>query len=262
MNTHIFKLPSGVECEVKEMTGKHQRILTEQKSKKLGENLNELLADVIVRVGTNKSIDLAFVKEMLACDRKKALTEVRQFTMDFDPVFKFTYDYTDQLGTKQKHPLEIDLSEGFPTTTLKVDDGKGNLVDAAYKEYDEIQRDIKVKLPRSGKEVVYNLLDGRGEQVGVNTSKNSRSSHTAILMRSPREFHKTANDSVPVQLNLDNLSIKDLEFLRSHIKEREGQVDTEIMFEHPEAETKPASEKEVVVDVLGVLAFFFPSEAI
>lgn len=262
MNTHIFKLPSGVECEVKEMTGKHQRILTEQKNKKMGDNLNELLADVIVRVGTNASIDLDFVKSMLACDRKKALTEVRQFTMDFDPVFKFTYDYTDQNGAKQKHPLEIDLSGGFPTTTVKVENKEGVLVDADFKEYADITREVKVTLPKSGKQVVFNLLDGKGEQIGVSTAKNARSSHTSILMRNPREFHKTANDTVPVQLNLDNLAIKDLEFLRKSIKEREGQVDTEIMFEHPEAESKPANEREVVVDVLGVLAFFFPSEAI
>lgn len=261
-NTHSFKLPSGVECEVKELTGKHQRLLTEQKNKKMGDNLNELLADVIVRVGSKKGVDLNFVKSMLACDRKKALVEVRQFTLDFDPLFKFTYEYTDQNGIKQNHPLEIDLSDGFPMTTLKVINDQGILEDAKYKEYADIDRELKVNLPRSKKDVVVNLLDGRGEEMGMRTAKSSRSSHTAILMRNPKEYHKTSNDTIPIQVRLDDMSIKDIEFLRQTIKNVEGQVDTEIMVEHPEAEFKPASEKNVVVDILGVLAFFFPSEAI
>lgn len=51
MNTHIFKVPSGVEFEVTELTGKQQRILTEQSNKPHTEKLAEMLASVLVRVG-------------------------------------------------------------------------------------------------------------------------------------------------------------------------------------------------------------------
>lgn len=262
-NTHVFRLPTGVECEVKELTGKHQRILTEQKNKKMGENLNELLADVIVRVGSKKNIDLNFVKTLLACDRKKILCEVRQFTMDFDPVFKFTYDYVSVAdNAKKQHELEIDLSENFPAKPLMVEGEDGKLKIADYEEYDEIERKVVFKLPKSGKEITWSLLDGAGEAIGMNTAKADRSSHTAIKMRNPVEMVKTENDTVPVQLNLDNLGLKDIEALRGNIKSIEGNVDTEIFFTHPEAELKPKNEKDVIVDVLSVLAFFFPSEAI
>ena len=52
MNTHKFNLCSGPECEVKEMTGKHQRSLTEQEKKSHNDKLHEILEDLIVRVGS------------------------------------------------------------------------------------------------------------------------------------------------------------------------------------------------------------------
>ncbi len=270
MKTHTFTLPSGVECEVKELTGKHQRILTEQKSKKLGDNLNEVLVDTVVRVGTYSEITLEFIQGMLAADRKKVLVELRQFSFDYEPKFSFKYDYlgADSQGREEKksEDMEVDLSD-----KVSVDeDGKEVRVSVfgvkpyatQYKEYAEVKKDITITLPKSGKKVMYRLLDGFGEQVGMNTKKADRSSHTPILMRHPREFIKTPGGETPIILNLDTLPIKDLEALRVSIKENEGQVDTEFRFEHPDAENKPTEEKQVVVDILGVLAFFFPSEAI
>ena len=93
------------------MTGKHQRILTEQKNKKIGENLNEVIEDVLVRVGSVTTIDSKFVENLLAADRKKILTECRQFTMDFDPEFKFTYDYLAKDKSKQKYLESLDLKQ-------------------------------------------------------------------------------------------------------------------------------------------------------
>ncbi len=260
-HTHVFKLTSGVECEVREMTGKHQRILTEQKNKKIGENLNEVIEDVLVRVGSVTTIDSKFVENLLASDRKKILTECRQFTMDFDPEFKFTYDYIAKDKSKQKFELAIDLKDGFPSRNLMVEQ-EGELVEASYSEYSEINKKVTLVLPKSGKQIQWTILDGLGEMTGAATSKAERSSHTALKMRNPVELVKTDAGFTPIQINLDTLSFKDIEAIRSSIKKIEGNVDTEIQFEHPEAELKPASEKMVTVDVLSVLAFFFPSEAI
>lgn len=255
MNTHTFKLPSGVEMEVKEMTGKHQRILTEQKNKKLGENLEIMLADLVVRVGSKTDITPEFIRKMLSCDRKKALTEVRQFSNDFDPKFEFAYEYEAD-GRKLKHDLSIDLVEGFPFKPVLVSNELGELIPAHYSEYSEIEKYRFITLPKSGKKVRYNLLDGDGETLGMHTNEKDRSSHTPLKMCYPCEMIKTDKDETPVSLDLDRLAIKDIEFLRKAIKTVNGQVDTEIMFYVPE---KP---NPVTIDVLGVMAFFFPSEAI
>lgn len=265
METHVFKLTSGVECEVKEFTGKHQRLLTEKKGKKtFSDKLNEVLADVLVRVGSNRNITVGFVEEMLSSDRRKALVETRQFTMDDEPVFEFNYEYVDSDGNKQSLPQEVDLSEGFPSTPLQVIDGD-TVKDADYKEYDEIVKLIEFVLPRSGKKCRITLLDGKGEKVAEAFKKSQLSSHTPIKMRNAQVFQESkepGKDGVWIQADLDKMGWKDLKYIRSTIKEMEGSVDTEIQFEHPEAEDKEDKDKFVIVDLLSEMSFFFPSGAI
>jgi len=262
MKTHVFKLPSGVECEVKELMGKHQRMLTEHTNKNLSENLNDVLVDIIVRVGSKKNIDREFVLSMLSADRKKILVEVRQFTMDFEPTFEFVYEYLDSNGKHQEEELSIDISEGFPTKPLMVIDNDG-VVEASYEEYDQIKREIELELPRSKDKIKFSLLDGKGERHAMTVAKSKRSSHTSIEMRNPRILKKSTKeggDDIWIQANLDTFSFKDISYLRATIKEVEGAVDTEVMIEHPDAENR--EDKEVTVDLVSVLAFFFPSEAI
>lgn len=269
MNTHIFKVPSGVEFEVTELTGKQQRILTEQSNKPHTEKLAEMLASVLVRVGSLHNPDIKFVQnEILACDMKFALTELRQFSLDFEEEFGFVHTYKDLDGNKQSVDIIESIPNGrFPMTTMKrevpTEDGKTELVDADYSEYSEIQREVTLTLTKSGKVVRFTMLDGKGSEIGSKTKKNDRSSHTTIMMRRPVYFEKSGKDNpVPIQLNLDSLPLKDIEQLRKAIKDHEGQVDTEIMVERPDSEHRPANEKDMIVDVLSVLSFFFPSEAI
>lgn len=263
-NTHVFTLPSGVECEVEELTGKQQKILTEQNNKPHNEKLAEMLASVIVRLGSSFKPDTKFVQdEMLACDVKYALTEVRQFSLDFEDKFGFTHTYRDADGVKQEAEIEEYIPEGkFPFTTVKKLEGD-ELVDSNCSEYSDIEKDVIVVLPRSQKKVRFTMLDGRGTALGSKTKKTDRSSHTTILMRRPVYFEESSKgNEVPIQLNLDTLSLKDIEFLRSQIKKYEGQVDTEIMVERPDSETRSPNDREMVVDVLSVTSFFYPSEAI
>jgi len=264
MNTHVFKLPSGVEMEVTELTGKQQRLLTEQNKKNHQEKLADMLASVTVRLGSNTSVTSDFIQnEMLACDIKFALTEVRQFSLDFDTTFCFVHKYKDIKGVKREITIEEDIPDGhFPMTTVKkaVKDKEGNTIleDANCAEYGEIQKEVIITLPKSGREVRFTMQDGKGSNVGVLTPKADRSSHTPIKMRRPVYFEDNKKGSkVPIQLDLDALNIKDIEFLRKTIKDYEGNVDTELMLENPEV-----GEKELIVDVLGSIAFFFPSEAI
>lgn len=263
MNTHVFKLPSGVECEVKELIGKHQRILTEQKNKNIAENLNEVLADVLVRVGTVKHITLEFVLNMTASDRKKCLVEARQFSMDHEPVFEFDYEYIDEDGNTKNFPQSVDISDGFPTKPLQVISGD-TVMDADYKEYADIVKTHEIVLPRSGSKVRFTLLDGNGELLAQRTSKNKLSSHTALQMLNPQILQESnkGGDPVWIQLNLDNLSLKDIAYLRSSAKEMQGSVDTEIRFENPRADFDNSAEKYITVDLLGVVDFFFPSGTI
>ncbi len=283
-STHKFKLCSGPECEVTELTGKHQRLLTEQGSKTHSTKLNEMLADVIVRIGNTtfpvlndngKDVTEDFLNKMLSCDKKKILVEVRQYTLDFQPDFAFTYKYVDSKGDKQEYEVEVTLDENgsFPMTTPKVEadvdvDGEmvKQLVSMDFETYEEVltAKECYTILPRSGERVRFTMLDGRGEAVGTATKKADRSSHTLIKMRNPVRFvtKEGSKNETPIQLDLDRVAYLDLEHLRKKIKEVEGRVDTETMFEHPEAELKSSGDKDVILDLVTTVAFFFPSEAI
>jgi hypothetical protein len=250
--THVITLPSGVECEHTELTGKEQRLLTEQKGKKMGEQLNDVILSIVKRLGDNHSITEQTIKDLLSEDRKAILWNARRVSVDGDK-FQFKWDYVDTQKKQQKKDMEVDLvDESFGWKPYK----------QQVTDYSQLEKKVELTLKKTGKLVRFSLLDGNGEVIGAATKKDERSSHTAILMRNPVEFMKGATETIPVRLNLDNLPLTDIEQLREAIKEHEGKVPTEIRFEHPDIEHKPQHEKYVVVDLLSQLAFFFPSEAI
>ncbi len=281
-NIHKDKFPSGVSFEVKELTGKHQRLLTEQSSKTHNEKLDSVLLDVIVKIGTETSLDEKFIESMLACDKQKALVTVRQFTMDFDPTFDFAWEYKTEAGEKAEHRLSIPLGDGsFPSKPVMILNKDGlivedeetpeyvtlecylkKLLNKEELEYSDIlaYKNVEIILPRSKERVRFTMLDAEGELLLTKIPKSDRSTHTPIRIRKPVKFDEETN--TPIQLNLDRLAYKDIEFLREEIKKVEGNVDTEVMFEHPESHLKAPSEKDVIVDLLGTTAFFFPSGAI
>lgn len=263
--THTFKLPSGVECEITEMTGKQQKILTEQNRKPHNEKLADMLVSVLVRVGDIAKPTVSFVKnEMLTCDRNSALVTLRQFSLDFEEEFIFMHKYKDTNGNKQEIEVAEKIEDGkFPFHPVQklvaeaTEDEDAIFAPAEYANYSEIEKDIFVTLPKSGQEVRFTLLDGKGEAIGIATKKTERSSHTSVYMRNPVYFKEGKDDrKIPIRLNLDDLAIKDIEFLRTQIKMHEGRVDSEILFENE------ATGKNEVLDVIGSVAFFFPSEAI
>lgn len=258
--THQFRLPSGVECEVRSMLAKHQEMLTIQSSKPQMERMNQVLQDCIVRLGSETNITEELILEMVSCDRKKALLELRQFSYGFDPNFEFQFEYLSEDGKKKKSEIFIDLNTyEFEVTPMKYKNEAGEIVEANFTEYSEViaHKKVMITLPQSGTEVQFTLLDGKGENIGARTPRKDRSSHTLVRMRQPITFTtSSAGNKVPVQLNLNNLTLIDIEFLRKSIKQYEGDVDTILQFEHPETGALES------VDIMGLTAFFYRSEAI
>ena len=202
---HEFTLPSGVLCEVTEMLGKHQRFLTEQSSGNMGESLNKVLLDVIVRIGDITDITPKLIDDLLACDRQKILIELRQFTLDFDEEFSFHIEYKDNSGNKKQHLITHNFrTQGdFPVENvkklpegIKTDLGDYSVLeDAKFESYDEVlaNKEVYLTLPRSGKKVRWTMLDGHGERIGIQTKKSARSSHTPLRMRKVIRFNASAN---------------------------------------------------------------------
>lgn len=241
VNTHIFNLISGVEAEIKELTGKHQRLITQHvKGKKFDEVLNKILKSILIRIGSDTNINANFIDGMLSEDRKLCLAMARQFSMDFEPELVYTHI----LPNKKGHEITVPLEEGkFPTVQME----------NQYSEYADIQRNHILKLNKSGLQVRFILLDGNGEKFMTNTKKSDVSSHTLLKARRVEYFHKEENkEGIWVTVNFDNLGLRDLAQLRKEIKQLEGSVDTEIQFEDPDGEV-------IKVDILHTKDFFFPA---
>jgi hypothetical protein len=244
---HTTVLLSGVEAEYTEFTGLQQRLLS-QKSNAMSKNLDEVVKSILIRVGDINVIDDAFVNEMLVGDKKKLLVDARQASLDFEPTFKFDYEYENAENKLVPHPLEINIEEGFDTKKYK----------QQVTNYSELKKLCMVDLPRSGLTVSYSLLDGKGEAIGYKIPKNKINTHTPIIMRNPKVVsEKGIAVSAPYILDLDRLPLKDIEALRTDIYENEGDIDTTISFEHPLPKMGDANI--VKVDVLNVISFFYPS---
>ncbi len=292
--THKFLLVSGIEAEVSEFTGVEQAILTSQKAITMEERTFSLLGSILKRVGgTDLSImddaeRLAFIKDMLSCDRKQAIVEARQFTNEFDEIYDFNYEYqsVDAKKGKQIAPQTVTLPGGhfsfqsvkdFNADMLKDKDGKRltklrdieavlrELKPKVFENYDEVMKYKMVyfTLPKSEINVRMRMLDGTGEAIGSAVKKEQRSSHTSLIMRNV--CYQEAKDKPWISFqasDLDKLHVNDLECMRLVRKYVEGNVDSEIQFEHPEEQYKATNDKMVTVDLVSELSFFFQSGTI
>lgn len=284
--THKFSLVSGIEAEVSCLTGKEQRILTEQKAQTIETRQYALLASILRRVGDvyldsfdKDSEREEFLKSMLSCDRKQALVMARQFTNDFDPEYDFDFEYTsvDPAKGKQTFPQSVRLNEDgtFPFQPIKdfnadmlkgltkLKDIKAVLAELKPKVFGSYEDVLNYKfiyftLPVSGIAVRMRMLDGVGEAIGSGTKKEQRSSHTMLMMRNP--CYKSGEAYISFSYSdLDKMHVNDLEMMRLIRKHVEGNVDSEIQFEHPEAELMPGQDKTVVIDLSMQTSFFFQS---
>lgn len=240
--THVFTLPSGVECEVKEFQGKHQKLLTKQEGS-VTDSMNVILADIIVRVGSVKAIDQDFVEGMLTADRNWAMFQARQFSLEFPEVFKVPVKYK-QDGRTIEDDVVIQMSEvSFKPYGFQV------------VEYDQIQRKHEVTIKRYEGKVSFSLLDGRSEKMLALTKKKDVSSHLDLIGRNPTYLTK----NTPIKLNLDDLGLMSIEDLRRQIYEIEGKVKADFQVEHPNADSLFGDEKMIRVNLLADPNFFFPS---
>lgn len=251
MEKHQFNLVSGIPCEITELTGNHQDMITaggdmsNHRSK-----LDKVLASIIQRLGSKTSVDIDDVKAMLSADKKKALFMARQFSMDFDPTFVFNYKWIDGEGKGQETEMEVSIGDN-DYTERPFHDADGNVV--TWNEVSEVEKNQYLELKGIGK-VRYTMLDGYGELKGASIPKKDKGVTTALTMRNLVSFRKDKNGKdMALVLDPKKLSLKHSKQLWEHIKSHEGDFGTEVMIEDPKTGSAQP------IDVLDQPAFFFPS---
>ena len=255
METKTFKY-CGIEITVKEMSGAQQHDLTKGEGSKCGRILN-VIRGVLVSVGNVTKFDDKFLNSLVEPFRKLILIKSREITTEgtkYAGSFVHEFEYKNEKGRKDIHKVNIDLTQGFPKKSIVVSNN-GTLEDANYKEYSELDTTIVGTLPKAKVKVLIDMLDGLGEQAMENVKRKDRSTHLTLIGRNPRYLEEKTK--TPIQINLNKAHPVDLAYMRDLIKEREGRIDTEYDFEHPENDGQFE-----VIDILGCIPFFYLSGTI
>lgn len=254
--TKTFKLLSGVECEISKMKTKHQGILTEQDGDVL-EAFNTILADCIVRVGSNRSIDRDFVISMLSKDKKIALIELRKFSFSFAPTLTVEYEYlSKRTKRKEVEQVSVDIDTCLTSSPYQVFSVSNELVDATYEEYSDIKREFVTILP-NGLKVAVILQDGKAEKRMSAIKRKFLDVNSQFKMAQCRKLvvMGDAGKEMPIELRVEDIDdLESSEFLRLFIRSIEATCETEIDFEHPENDGQI-----VTIDFMGSVNFLFPT---
>jgi hypothetical protein len=167
-STKVFKLVSGVECEIKPLTGFALNELTKANGKSGIDKLCELAASSVTRIGLRTDIEHRDVMSLLDCDQKKLLMEVGLFSDPDFEIIEYPYQYKDSETKKMRKGTELfDLTDRsiFDEQPYKDVDKEGRYHDVHYTELSEIKKTRKCTLldrkdkAGNGIEVEFKLLD-------------------------------------------------------------------------------------------------------
>ncbi len=258
--TTTFKLVSGVECEVRYLVGYDYETLTKfVKGREQRENLNYMLANAIIRVGKTMLQELSdeerafFIKGMFEKDKKHALTMIRQYSFGYQKEFNFILPYTDGNGENKEITKVVPIQDGmFPIVPME----------KQWNDYSEIEKVLELELPMSKYKVKVPLLDGNVQEKFNVEMLDDSDVLSGLKFRGITYLRKGEKGNAWVELKFGILHAVDITFLKNAVEKAEGKVHTEVRFEHPDAENLPPSrfkEKLLIIDLVGVPDFFFPS---
>ncbi len=257
-----FVLPSGVEMVVRSLRGSEQETITTQ-GVDMNDAFNQMLADCTIRLGDNNNVNRNDIERMLVNDRVYSLVKLRQFSLNFQDTFEFSYEWpVREDGVKETTEHEIAFNqESFPVIPYLW--MKDNVVNGEFvKMYESYSEMIEANGTHSfedcdGNVVTFSLLTGATEKQFSNVAKKLQNANLPLRMRSPKYIMvgKDGN-KVPFTWDPSKADILDTEKFRKKIKEIEGSVDTMLTIEHP------TRKEQVRVNLIATVDFFFPSQAI
>lgn len=192
-------LPSGLPCEVREMTGIEEEILTNPRLMRSGDGLNQVLRNCLVRLGEQEEVTLQDVLDLLAGDRLYLLVKLRQVSLGDEVTLALTCPNPSCRATSR---ATVNL-EDLPVT--------------AYPS----ERAFSCTLPGSGQTVSFVHLDGHKEQRLA--ALPDATITQAMLIR------LTAIDGqAPTKKTLTEMSLKDRQALRQAMLAKDGGIDTTV----------------------------------
>jgi hypothetical protein len=199
---YTFTLPSGIDIELKEMTGSEEELLTNQRLIRNGESINQVLKNCTVRLGENTEPSVSDILDLLSGDRLFALVKLRQIS----------------LGD------EVELELHCPNTACRMSNYTTvNLDDLKVSAYSD-DREFSFTLPGSEKTIRFGLLDGHKEKRLAALREPNISS--AMMIRLIEIDGKAPSKKV-----LAEMSMRDRSALRQEMARVDAGIDTSVEVE-------------------------------
>ncbi|MCJ8501425.1 hypothetical protein [Desulfatitalea alkaliphila] len=196
---YTYELPSGIEIELKEMTGAEEELLTNQRLIRNGEAINQVLRNCTVRLGENDKPAVNDILDLLSGDRLFALVKLRQIS----------------LGDEVELELTCPNASCRMTNYVTV-----NLEDLKVTPYTE-EREFEFKLPGSKKAVRFGLLDGHKEKRLAALREPNISS--AMMIRLIE-----IDGKAPSKKSLAEMPMRDRSALRQEMARVDAGIDTTV----------------------------------
>ena len=206
---YTFELPSGIEADLREMTGAEEEILTNPRLIRSGDAVNQVLANCVARLGENKAPSVKDVLDLLSGDRLFLLVRLRQVSLGDEVSLELTCTNP---SCRQMNPVLVNLEELEVTKYTA-------------------EREFKLTLPVAKRVVTFVHLDGHLEKRLAALKEPSISS--AMMMRIREIDEKAPNKKV-----LSELTLKDRNALREAMREADAGIDTTIETECEACGTK------------------------
>jgi len=194
-----FTLPSGLDCELRELTGVEEELLTNPRLMRSGDGLNQVLRNCLVRLGEKTEVALTDVLDLLAGDRLFMLVKLRQVSLGDEVMLTLTCPNPTCRATSQV-PITL---EDLPVT--------------AYSS----EREFRCILPASGQTVTFVHLDGHRE-------KRLAALPEATITQAMLIRIVAVDGQAPTKQTLNTMSLKDRQALRQAMLAADGGIDTTV----------------------------------
>ena len=221
---HTFELPSGIQIELKEMTGAEEELLTNQRLIRSGDAINQVLGNCFVRLGDDTEPSVNDMLDLLSGDRLYALVRLRQISLGDEVELELTCS---NMACRMANYTSVNLEE------LKV---------TPYSE----QREFDYLLPGANKTVRFGFLDGHKEKRLASLREPNITS--AMLIRIV-----SIDGNAPSKKILAEMSMRDRGALREEMARVDAGIDTAVEVECEGCGTRIRTRLEAEP------AFLFPS---
>lgn len=224
--TETVQLPSGKMAVVREMTGREEDLLSNEKLMRQGKATDLVLQNVIVDLnGEGKATDLE-LSRMLSADREAIMIHTR--VLSYGEIVESELECED---CKKTFTVDVDLSQ---------------------LEFKAAPENLETQVKLSDKETVVTLLPmtGADEKRLFSAIQEGKDVLSSMLM----VYVKQVGDLKANQIRpwIQNLRLRDRTLLRSTIKDMQYGYQTQVTC------TCPACNAENKVSVVQLKGFFFP----